>query len=110
MASLCCPVMALGNLLRPPSTSSQMVARSPAMARPSSESDRVGISAIEGSWLAKANGVSDVPPTSSRKGELEWTAWLASPLAKSQLEPQSLSADTTVMLASAPSVKSCCTA
>src|SRR5258707_13291895 len=102
--------MALGSWVRPPWTSSEMIARSPAMARPSSEVDRVGISAIEGSWLATANGVSDVPPTSRRKGELEWTAWLASPLAKYQLDPQSLSADTTGLLASAPSTKNCWTA
>jgi hypothetical protein len=55
--------------------------------RPSSESDRVGNSAIEGSWLAKANGV-DVPPPA---GGGRATALAGEPAGKVPLEPQSLS-------------------
>ena len=50
--------------------------------------------------------VSDVPPTSSMKGELELMTWLARPVATSQLEPKSLLACTIVTPRSAPSMNS----
>src|SRR5262245_11550559 len=80
------------------------------MARPSSDSDSFGMAAIVGSSDAKESDVSDVPPTRRIWGELTLIAWLASPLGTFQLDPQSLLATTTVMLASAASMKSCWTA